>query len=232
MNHLQSKEYADGLPLPQRIGAIIAIATGICVSVLDGAIANVALPSIANDLQTTPAYSIWVVNAYQLALMISLLSFSSIGEIYGYRRVYMAGLIVFTFTSLYCALSTTLIALTVARTLQGFGAAAVTSVNTALLRIIYPSRLLAKGLGLNALIVSVSAAAGPTIASFILMFADWKWLFAVNIPIGIIAIVLSSRFLPDNVIKNPDRKFDKMGGLMNALTFTLIIGVIEGFTHK
>lgn len=221
----------DGLPLPKRIWAVLAIATGITVSVLDGAIANVALPTIARDLNTTPAYSIWVVNAYQLSIAISLLSLSSIGDIWGYRRVYIMGLIIFSCTSLFCALSTSIITLTVARTLQGFGAAAITSVNTALLRIIYPSRLLSRGVGINALIVSVSAAAGPTIASFILMIATWQWLFAVNIPIGIVALWLSYKFLPGNVVKTQGRKFDVVGGLMNALTIALIIGVIEGFTH-
>lgn len=221
----------DGLPLPKRIWAVMAIATGITVSVLDGAIANVALPTIARDLNTTPTYSIWVVNAYQLSMAISLLSLSSIGDIWGYRRVYIMGLIIFSCTSLFCALSTSIVTLTVARTLQGFGAAAITSVNTALLRTIYPSRLLSRGLGINALIVSVSAAAGPTIASFILMIATWQWLFAVNIPIGIVALWLSYKFLPGNAVKTQGRKFDVVGGLMNALTIALIIGVIEGFTH-
>lgn len=221
----------DGLPLPRRYWAVMAIATGITLSVLDGAIANVALPTIAKDLNTTPAYSIWVVNAYQVATMISLLAFSSIGEIWGYKKVYLMGLSLFTFTSLFCALSDSILTLTVARALQGFGAAAIVSVNTALLRIIYPIKFLPKGLGINALIVSVSAAAGPTIAAAILAVADWPWLFAVNIPVGILAITLSYKFLPDNVV-HTNRKFDKVGAVMNALTFGLIISVIEGFTHR
>jgi len=221
----------DGLPMPSRVWAIAAIAFGITLSVLDGAIANVALPTIARDLNTTPTYSIWVVNAYQLAITISLLSLSSIGEIWGYRKVYITGLILFTFTSLLCALSNSLAMLIVARTLQGFGAAAIASVNTAIIRIIYPSSLLSRGIGLNALIVSVASAAGPTIAAVILSITTWQWLFAVNIPIGIIAFLLSCKFLPANPIKIEGRKFDIWGGIMNALTFALVIGLIEGFTH-
>ena len=221
----------EGLPLSRRYWAVLAIATGITLSVLDGAIANVALPTIAKDLNTTPAYSIWVVNAYQVATMISLLSFSSIGEIWGYKKVYLMGLTLFTCTSLFCALSDSILMLTAARALQGFGAAAIVSVNTALLRIIYPPRSLPKGLGINALTVSVSAAAGPTIASAILSVATWPWLFAVNIPIGILAITMSYKFLPNNVVQ-VHRKFDKAGAVMNALTFALVISVIEGFTHS
>lgn len=221
----------DGLPVPSRIWAIVAIGFGITLSVLDGAIANVALPTIASDLNTTPTYSIWVVNAYQLAITISLLSMSSIGDIYGYRKVYITGLVLFTFTSLFCALSTSLPMLIVARGLQGFGAAAITSVNAALIRIIYPSRFLSRGLGLNALIISVASAAGPTMAAGILSVTTWQWLFAVNIPVGIIAFLLSCKFLPPNTVKRGNRTFDKLGGVMNALTFALIIGLIEAFTH-
>lgn len=128
------------------------------MSVLDGAIANVALPTIAGDLHTSPSASIWVVNAYQLAITISLLSLSSMGEIWGYRKVYTIGLLLFSCTSLACALSDSLFTLIIARTLQGFGAAAIASVNTALIRIIYPKRFLGRGMGINALVVSVSAA--------------------------------------------------------------------------
>ncbi|BCQ45518.1 hypothetical protein ERHA55_30450 [Erwinia rhapontici] len=129
----------DGLPLPQRYGAIVAIALGITVAVLDGAIANVALPTIARELHASPAQSIWIVNAYQLAIIVSLLSLSFLGDMLGYRRVYQCGLVLFTCTSLFCALSDSLSMLTFARVLQGFGGAALMSVNTALIRIIYPS---------------------------------------------------------------------------------------------
>lgn len=128
----------DGIPVPRRYWAILAIAMGITVSVLDGTIANVALPSIAEDLNATPSMSIWIVNAYQLAIVVSLLSLSSLGDIWGYKRVYIAGLLIFSVTSLACALSTSLTQLTVARVFQGFGAAALASVNTTLIRMIYP----------------------------------------------------------------------------------------------
>ena len=85
-----TRSCSDGLPVPQRYGAILAIALGITVSVLDGTIANVALPTIARDLQASPASSIWVVNAYQLAVVISLLSLASLGDLIGYRRIYQA----------------------------------------------------------------------------------------------------------------------------------------------
>jgi len=111
-------EHADGLPQPQRNWAIVTIALGLVMAVMDGAIANVALPTIARNLDASPAFSIWIVNGYQLAITISLLPLASLGEIIGYRRVYLAGLVLFTLASLFCALSHTLLLLTVARIVQ------------------------------------------------------------------------------------------------------------------
>jgi DHA2 family multidrug resistance protein-like MFS transporter len=128
-------QFPDGVPVPQRYWAIATVALGITMSVLDSAIANVALPTIARDLHTDAAFSIWVVNGYQLAITISLLPLSSLGDIVGYRKIYLAGLALFTIASLACALSDTLTELAMARVLQGFGAAGLLSVSTELVRL-------------------------------------------------------------------------------------------------
>ena len=135
------------------------------------------------------------------------------------------------FTSLICALSDSFITLVIARGLQGFSAAAITSVNTALLRVIFPARFLARGMGINGLIIAVAAAAGPTVAAGILAIADWPWLFAINVPIGLVAFVLSLKFLPRNPVKVEGQRFDVTSAVMNALTFGLLICVIDGFAH-
>lgn len=222
---------SDGLPLPRRYGAIAAIALGLTMAVLDGAIANVALPTIARDLHATPAASIWIVNAYQLAIIVSLLSLSFLGDILGYRRIYQAGLVMFTFTSLFCALSDSLSMLTFARVLQGFGGAALMSVNTALIRIIYPQRQLGRGMAINSLIVAVSTAAGPTVAAAILSVASWKWLFFINVPVGFFAFWLALRFLPDNLQKAKGQRFDIPSAVMNALTFGLLLSALSGMAQ-
>ncbi|MFI8416514.1 MFS transporter [Serratia sp. NPDC078593] len=227
-----TRSFSDGLPVPQRYGAILAIALGITVSVLDGAIANVALPTIARDLNASPASSIWIVNSYQLAITISLLSLASLGDLIGYRRIYQAGLLLFSITSLFCALSDSLTTLTIARVLQGFGAAAIMSVNTALIRIIYPQRFLGRGIGINSLIVAFSSAAGPTVAAAILSIASWQWLFAINVPIGIVALLLGMRYLPDNNQPRRQQRFDAPSAVMNALTFGLLITAISGLAQQ
>ena len=217
--------------MPRRLWAILAVAFGVGLSVLDSAIANVALPTIGQELGISSADSIWIVNAYQLAIMVSLLSFSALGELVGYRKVYIGGLMLFTVASVGCALSSSLATLVLARVMQGFGAAAVMSVNTTLIRIIYPKAQLGRGLGLNATVVAVSSVAGPTIAAGILSIAHWPWLFAVNIPVGLVALSLSRRFLPDNPVRVGTHRFDWRDAVMNALTFGLLMASVEGFSH-
>ncbi len=217
--------------MPQRLGAIAAVAFGVGLSVIDGAIANVALPTISGELGITSADSIWIVNAYQLAIMVSLLSFSALGDRIGYRKIYIGGLMLFTVSSVGCALAGSFSTLVLARVLQGFGAAAITSVNTTLIRTIYPRNQLGRGMGINATVVAVSSVAGPTLAAGILSVARWPWLFAVNIPVGLAALWLSRRYLPENPVKIHDRRFRWRDGVMNALTFGLLMASVEGFSH-
>ena len=96
---------------------------------------------------------------------------------------------------------------------------------------IFPARFLARGMGINGLIIAVAAAAGPTVAAGILAIADWPWLFAINVPIGLVAFVLSLKFLPRNPVKVEGQRFDVTSAVMNALTFGLLICVIDGFAH-
>ncbi|RSV92749.1 MFS transporter [Klebsiella aerogenes] len=225
------KKLLDGLPVPQRYGAILTIVLGLTMAVLDGAIANVALPTIATDLNASPASSIWIVNAYQIAIVIALLPLSFLGDMVGYRRIYKIGLVVFTITSLICALSRSLEMLTLARVAQGLGGAAQMSVNTALIRLIYPKRQLGRGMGINSFVVAVSSAAGPTIAAAILSLASWQWLFLINVPLGIISIFLAMRFLPPNSSASKITRFDLPSAMMNALTFGLLITALGGFAQ-
>ncbi len=223
-------EDSDGLPFPRRIWAVVAASLALVMSVLDANIVNVVLPTLSKEFGTSPSLTIWVMNAYQLAITISLLSFSSLGDIFGYRKVFLSGITLFCITSLICALSTSFWMLTIARVLQGFGASAITSVNTAQLRTIYPRQYLGRGMGINAMVVAVSAVAGPSVASAILSLGSWHWLFAINIPLGLLALGMGIKFLPKGE-KRQNRKFDKISAVANALTFGLLIYSMEGFAH-
>lgn len=220
----------DGLPLPYRIWAVVGISFALCMSVLDINIINVVLPTLSHDFGTSPAVTTWIINGYQLAIVISLLSFSSLGEIYGYRKIFLSGIAMFIVTSLICALSHSFWTLTIARIFQGFSASAITSVNTAQLRTIYPRKQIGRGMGINAMVVAISAAAGPSVASGILSVASWHWLFAINVPLGLVALTLGLKYLPRKEERS-NRKFDKLSAIANAITFGLLIYTLDGFAH-
>src|SRR4051794_20334092 len=165
---MRDEIHPDGLPVPRRRYAVLAIAIGIAMAVLDGTVVNVALPSIARELRASPSAAVWVINSYQLMIVVLLLPLAAIGEKIGYRPVYQFGVAVFTVGSLACALSHSLALLIAARILQGIGGAAIMSVNGALVRHTYPDSQLGRGLGLNGLVVAISAAVAPSLASAIL----------------------------------------------------------------
>jgi DHA2 family multidrug resistance protein-like MFS transporter len=209
---------------------VAAIFTALAMASLDTAIANIALPAIAADLHVSPADVVWVVNVYQIALVATLLPLGALGEIVGHERIYLGGLVLFTLASLGCALAWSLPSLLIFRALQGLGASGIMSVNSALIRFVYPSRMLGRGFGHNALVVATAFTLGPTIASGILAIGSWPWLFAVNIPFGLIAIGIGLKTLP-----HPPRAvhaFDFPGAIMAAGCLGLFIIGIGSAAHK
>jgi MFS transporter, DHA2 family, multidrug resistance protein len=218
----------DGLPQPQRLYAFMAIAIAMTMAVLDSAIVNVALPTIGQELAISPAKTIWIVNAFQLAITVSLLPLASLGDSIGYKKIYWGGLAVFTAASFACANSHSLLALSVARVVQGVGAAGIMSVNIALVRYIFPKAKLGIGMGYASLIVAVSSAAGPTIASAILSVAHWQWLFLVNVPLGLVAFFVAGRTLPATPASG--HRFDIASAALNALTFGCLIAGLNSLS--
>ena len=218
----------DGLPTPRRIIAVFALLAAIVLAVLDGSIVNVALPTMAGALDVSPAASIWIVSAYQLALVVALLPFAALGESMGYRRVFVAGVLLFTLASALCAVAPNLPVLVAARVLQGLGGAATMSLLAALLRYTYPHRLLGRAIGWNAMAVALSSATGPTLGAAILHVAAWPWLFAVNIPIGCL-VLAAAPALPET--PGSGRRVDGISALLNALFFAPLILAVDRLTE-
>lgn len=185
-----------GLPGRRGSVAIAAVLAAMVLVVLDAAIANIALPVIAQSLQVTPAMSVWVVTAYQTGLLMALLPCAALGESVGYRRVFAWGVGVFTVASVLCALAPTLPWLVAARLLQGFGGAAVMALGIALLRAVVPPERLGAAIGWHVLAVALAAAAGPAVGAAILSATTWPWLFALNLPLGML-VLAATRALPN-----------------------------------
>jgi DHA2 family multidrug resistance protein-like MFS transporter len=226
----KSASTIDGLPPERRRWAVAAIFAALAMASLDTAIANIALPAIAADLHVSPADAVWVVNVYQIALVASLLPLAALGEIVGHNRIYLGGLLLFTLASLACASAWSLQSLLAARVLQGLGAAGIMSVNTALIRFVYPERMLGRGYGHNAMVVATAFTLGPTIASGILALGPWTWLFAVNIPFGLTAILIGVKTLPHT--PRAAHAFDFPGALLTAGSVGLFVLGIGSAAHK
>lgn len=186
---------AQALGARARLG-LAATLIAVSMSGLDSALVNTALPTIAHSLGAAPAASVWVVNAYQLAMVAVLLPCAALGDWLGPRRVCLLGLVAYTLASLAAAQAGSLPALTAARVLQGVGSGALMSVNIALVRLIYPPSRLGQGVGINALMVGLSFTLGPTVAAAVLAVASWPVLFLVNVPLGVLAFALGWAGLP------------------------------------
>jgi DHA2 family multidrug resistance protein-like MFS transporter len=222
-------QHEDGLPVPRRYWSAAGIWLALAMAVLDGAIANVALPVIAHELGASPASSVWVINAYQLTITVLLLPLAALGDRIGYKCIYIPGLALFTLGSVGCALGGTLALLIAARIFQGVGAACIMSMNAALVRATYPANMLGRGIGYNAMVLSVSAAVGPTLAALILSVASWQWLFLINLPIGIAALIVGRKALPDP--HGHGRPFDWPSALLSAAMMGLAVSGAETFAR-
>ncbi|MES2511995.1 MAG: MFS transporter [Pseudomonadota bacterium] len=218
----------DGLPAHERTRALWVIVLGILVTVLDGTIVNLALPDIARELQASAAQSIWIINAYQIAIVALILPLATLGDVIGYRRVYLAGMAIFTLASLVCAFADSLLTLALARGLQGAGAAGIMCVNSALVRLTYPKHLLGRGIAFNSMVVAVGSVAGPSLAAAILSVASWPWLFAINLPIGVFCVLLGRSALPHNPSLADGSRISPLDVVLNILMFTLVVLGVDG----
>jgi DHA2 family multidrug resistance protein-like MFS transporter len=212
---------SDGIADPgQRHWAIASVLAGMVLVVLDAAIANIALPTIATSLQVTPASAVQVVTAYQLGLVVMLLPAAALGESLGFARVFTAGAALFTAASVLCALSPSLSWLVVARFVQGVGGSGIMALGVALLRLSVPSHRLGTAIGWNAMTVALSSAAGPTLGAAILSLSSWHWLFAVNLPIGA-CVLLAARSFPQD--EGTGRSVDLLSAGTSALLFAFLV---------
>jgi DHA2 family multidrug resistance protein-like MFS transporter len=229
-NASPSAPEADGLEPGLRRWAVLSLLLGTFLANLDTSIANVALPTITRAFSGTAAHAVWVVTAYHLTLAVMVLPLALLGEKFGFKRVFMLGVAIFTLSSVACAFAPSLSTLVAFRVLQGLGGACISTLVPALLRSIYPAKLMGSGVALLALTVATSNAFGPSVAAAILSVADWRWLFGVNIPMGIFVFFLTSRIVPRD--EGRPRTFDAFGAIVNGIVLVLFIVGLGGLGDK
>ncbi|MFN6509576.1 MFS transporter [Xanthomonas cerealis pv. cerealis] len=179
-----------------------AILLGVAVAILDASMVNTALPRIAAQLGIPSADSIFVVSAYQVSMVASLLLFSALGDIFGYKVIYIIGTIAFSISALACSAVFSFDYLVLIRAIQGLGGGAMAGVNIAIMRGMYPAHLFGRAVGTSALVVALSFCAGPLISSLILSYGSWSLIFVLNFLIGATACLLATIFLPSRPHKN------------------------------
>lgn len=222
--HTSHSPEQDGLPLPQRYFAAAALLLVIAIGVIDSSITNIALPTISKSLNVSPASAVWVVNAYTITIIATLLPFSSLAEKIGFKRLLRIGIIIFTVGAIGSMFANSLSQLITTRIIQGFGCSALMSLFGGLVRHIYPRNKLAMGISLNAMIVGASSLVSPSLGAFIIGIASWHWIYGFTIPLCLLAFIMTA-YVPR--VKRINKRFDYLSAVLNALTLGGFITALD-----
>jgi MFS family permease len=191
-----------------------AVCIGAFMGQLDASIVTVALPHIGQSLHASAATIQWVALSYMLVLLVALLLAGALADLLGRKLLYTYGFAVFTFGSLLCGLAPSLPLLIAARVLQGLGAAMLQANSVALIREAMPSAMLSRGIGVQGAAQAIGLALGPAIGGLLIALGGWRTIFLVNLPVGIVAIVLARLLIPRG---RPGERADRRRGGLLAL---------------
>jgi len=213
-----------------------AVAMSIFLGTIDGSIVNIALPTLVKELNTDFATVQWVVLAYLLGISTLILSTGRLGDMIGKKPVFTTGFIIFTAGSVLCGLAPTVYWLIAFRVVQSVGASMTMALGIAIITEAFPPGERGKALGIGGAIVSVGIVIGPTLGGLIIDALSWRWIFYVNLPIGIIGTLMAIRFVP-NFKPTGRQKFDFLGAItlfvsLLALLLALTMGQQLGFSNS
>jgi EmrB/QacA subfamily drug resistance transporter len=207
---------------------LVVLCTGFFMILLDTTIVNVAIPAMSAGLNTTLDQILWVLNAYILTYAVLLITAGRLGDLYGQRNLFAIGLAIFTFASALCGLSQNANELIAARVLQGVGGAVLTPQTLAILTTLFPPERRGAAFGIWAGVAGLATLAGPTVGGAIVTYIDWRWIFFVNVPIGIAALIATFAIIPD-VRPGRTHGWDIVGVILaTAGLFGVVFGLIEG----
>ena len=188
---------------------------GSMMGTLDASIANVAMPTIAHVYHTTVDNAEWVILSFMLVSASTLVLFGRLGDMFGQKRIYLAGFAIFGASSLTCALAPTLVFLVAMRAIQALGAAMLLSSNQALIVDTFPSTERGRAIGFNGAAVAVGLSLGPIVGGAIVTYGDWRWIFMINVPISILAMIGAIFVLKP--VQQKDTGFDPIGAVLSVI---------------
>jgi EmrB/QacA subfamily drug resistance transporter len=227
-------EQSDTGPVPASYNLLIlSISLAVFMSSLDGTIVNIALPTISESFGISSTTVAWVSTAYLLVMAGCVLVFGKISDVIGFKKVFLTGFVIFTLGSFACGLLPDLLGsfpmLVGSRVFQALGGAMITAIAPAMITVFIPMEMKGKAMGVIMTLAALGTAIGPVIGGFLTQYLSWHWIFFINVPVGIVAILLGSRVIPRSHTHGKLEGFDKKGA---ALIFvglaTLLFAVSEG----
>lgn len=218
MNSIENKIY------DKRWIMLFSIVIFSFMSTLDGSIVNVALPVISYKLSVSMASIQWAVTSYLMIILGTILVFGRIADIKGKTTVFKLGVLIFTIGSFLCGFADSLIVLVLSRCIQAIGAAGVMATCQGLITQIFPSNERGRALGINGTFVALGSVVGPPLGGIIVSILSWRYIFLINVPIGILAFAFAIRILPKGNNKNLNEGFDKKGAVLFGIIMILLFG--------
>ncbi len=214
---------------------ILSISLATFMSALDGTIVNIALPTISADFNISSTTVSWVATIYMLVLAGCVLIFGKLSDGIGFKKVFLSGFVIFTLGSFFCGLLPDLLSsfpvLIASRAFQAIGGAMITAIGPAMVTAFIPMKEKGKAMGIIMTTAALGTAIGPTIGGFLTQYLSWHWIFLINVPVGIIAVLLGAKVIPLNKSYEKNQGFDKAGAF---LIFTglaaLLFAMSEGQT--
>ncbi|WP_148612549.1 DHA2 family efflux MFS transporter permease subunit [Nocardioides rubriscoriae] len=207
--------------------ALFALCLGFFMILVDSTIVSVATPALIEDLGSDVNAVVWVTSAYLLAYAVPVLITGRLGDRYGPKNLYLAGLTVFTLASLACGLTSTIEGLIIARVVQGLGASMITPQTMAIITRIFPAERRGKAMALWGATAGVATLVGPILGGVLVDVAGWEWIFFINVPIGVVGFVLAWRLVP--TLETRSHRFDWLGVALSGVgMFLLVFGIQEG----
>ncbi len=211
--------------------ALWALCLGFFMILVDTTIVSVATPAIMKGLDSDVNTVIWVTSAYLLAYAVPLLITGRLGDRYGPKKLYLTGLVVFTAASAWCGFTGTVNELIVARAVQGLGAAMMTPQTMAVITRIFPPTKRGQAMGMWGAVAGVAVLVGPLLGGVLIDALGWEWIFFINVPIGVVGVVLAVRLVP--ALETHPHRFDLLGVALSAVgMFLLVFGIQEGQNHN
>jgi EmrB/QacA subfamily drug resistance transporter len=207
---------------------LITLSLGFFMTLLDLTIVNIAIPSMIDELDASLDEILWVINAYVLVLAVLLITAGRLGDLRGQRTLFVAGIVVFTLASLACGLAPNPTLLIAFRAVQGLGAALLMPQTMAIIIGTFPADRRGTALGIWGAVAGLATVAGPTLGGVLVTYASWRWIFIVNVPIGLVVLAMTFAFIPDARMER-QHKLDVLGvALATAGLFCLTFALIEG----